>query len=196
MDSRLLSRDLEARANLKRSFQYILIASLATNVLLAAAYATADRSVREIFVPPEITQSFWVEGDKVSPEYLEQMGLFVVQLSKNVTPQSVDYQIAQLLRYAHPQSAADIERRAKAGALKIKGDNVSTTFSVRGVYLDGKTNRVAFGGFLDTWFGAQRVASIPKTFMVAFAPSGSKFFVKDLQETSEKDPFTPVAAPQ
>lgn len=196
MDAKLLSRDLEARANLKRSFQYILVASLATNVLMATAFATSDRSVREIFVPPEITQSFWVEGGKVSPEYLEQMGLFVLQLSKTVTPQSVDYQVAQLMRYAHPQAAADIERRAKAGALKIKADNVSSTFSVRGVYMDAKAHRVAFGGVLDTWFGTQRIASTPKTFMVAFASSGSKFFVKDLQETSEKDPFTPVAAAQ
>jgi conjugal transfer pilus assembly protein TraE len=198
MDARLLSRDLEARANLKRTFQLVLVASLVTNALLAAAWAMADRSVRYVFVPPEISQSFWVEGDRIGPEYLEQMGLFVLQLTKTVTPQSVDYQTSQLLRYAHPQAAADLERRTKAGALRLKGDNVSTTFGVRGVYRDPNPAnfRVAFGGTYDTWFGATRVGSVPKTFMVVFAPSGSRFFVKDLVETSEKDPFTPLAAPQ
>ena len=45
-----------------------------------------------------------MESDRVSSEYLEQMGYFLMQLTLNVTPQSVDHQAKLLLQYAAPAS--------------------------------------------------------------------------------------------
>ena len=83
-----LIRDIESRTGMGKIMQVILCIALLTNVLLAAVLLTMDRTVRTLFVPPEITKSFWVDGRKLSPEYLEQMGDWVVYNFATVTPSS------------------------------------------------------------------------------------------------------------
>ena len=84
------------RGNLDRSRRTIsfqaalLLASVAANIVTALIAYRLVGYERVIVVPPAVHKSFWVENDRVSAEYLEQMGYFLIQLALNVTPQSVD----------------------------------------------------------------------------------------------------------
>ena len=44
---------------------------------------------RTVLVPPEIRRSFWVSGDAVSREYLEEMAYWYAGMALNITPASV-----------------------------------------------------------------------------------------------------------
>ena len=70
-----LSADVAFRTGVRTFVQMMLLASLATNLLLAFAVATADRTHRETLIPPAINKSFWVDDRGASGEYIEQMGL-------------------------------------------------------------------------------------------------------------------------
>ena len=52
---------------------------------------------RIIVVPPSLEKSFWVSGNTVSREYLEQMGAFVAWLVLDVSPSSIRWKTETLL---------------------------------------------------------------------------------------------------
>ena len=73
------------------------------NLVLALFAVRLSGHERIVIVPPNIHKTFWVESDRVSSEYLEQMGYFLLQLTLNVTPQSVDHQAKLLLPFSEPR---------------------------------------------------------------------------------------------
>ena len=112
------------------SFQAVLLAgSIAANLVTALTAHRLIGSERVIVVPPAVHKSFWVENDKVSAEYLEQMAYFLIQLALNVTPQSVDYQSKLLLHYVAPASYGEIKTAMTIVGERLKRDSASTVFS-------------------------------------------------------------------
>jgi len=185
-----LSADVAFRTGVRTFVQMMLLASLATNLLLAFAVATADRTHRETLIPPAINKSFWVDDRGASGEYIEQMGLFLLQLSLNNTPVSAEYNARLLLKYASPSSYGELERAMLTLAKQLKDSNASTVFSVRNVTVSEKTQAVAFGGVLTTYIADKRVSEISKTYLVRFANSAGRAFVSELRETDPKQPFS------
>jgi conjugal transfer pilus assembly protein TraE len=84
-------------------FMRIAVGGLVLALLAnAGASLTVAGSERTILVPPEIHQSFWVSGQKVSGEYLQEMAYWYAGLALNITPHVADYQKNQFLKYAAP----------------------------------------------------------------------------------------------
>ena len=192
-----LMADVEARAGLTRLFQVVLGASLLTNILLAGVLLTMDRTVRTILAPPEINKTFWVDGRQLGPEYLEQMGAWIIQQYATVSPATVDYQNNLLLRYVHPSIHGDLAVRFQIGANRIKSENMSRVFMPREVRISEQGQSVAFIGALSTWIADKRVpADEIKAYLVTFDYDGSRTFIKELRETNAISPFDPPSAKQ
>jgi conjugal transfer pilus assembly protein TraE len=184
-----LSDDIAFRTGIKRAFQLFLAGSLLTNLLLAVALTMADRTHRETMVPPEIKKGFWVEDSKVSGDYLEQMGLFLVQLALNNTPISAEYNARTLLRYVGPASYGEIEKLLLGNAKRLKDDNASTVFAPSQVTASQNDNAVAFSGVFSTYISDKRVSQVQKDLLVKFGYSGGKVYILELRETDPKQPF-------
>ena len=185
-----ISADLEARTGIARAFQFLLAALAATSVLLALhVFLHQDRD-RVTFLPPQIEKGFWVEADQISRDYLDQMALFVLQLAYNVTPVSVDFQNAALLKYAAPEAHGGLEKAGRLAAERVKRDQISTLFSPRSVLHD-KANglRVAIQGELTTFVTDKASPPRAMTVLVAFRYDGGRTVVTSLKETSQDDPF-------
>ncbi|MCP5279430.1 MAG: type IV conjugative transfer system protein TraE [Thiobacillus sp.] len=190
-----ISADLEARIGIGRAMQ-LLVAVLALASLLLAlhVFLHQDRD-RVTFLPPQIERGFWVEADRVSRDYLDQMALFVLQLAYNVTPSSVDFQNAALLKYAAPEAHGALEKAGRLAAERVKRDQVTTLFSPRSVLHDQvDALRVAVTGELTTYVTDK--ASPPRaiTVLVAFRYDGGRTVVTTLKETTQDDPFGDQAA--
>ena len=184
-----LSDDIAFRTGIKRAFQLFLAGSLLTNLLLAVALTMADRTHRETMVPPEIKKGFWVEDSKVSGDYLEQMGLFLVQLALNNTPISAEYNARTLLKYVGPASYGEIEKLLLGNAKRLKEDNASTVFAPSQVTASDKENAVAFSGVFSTYISDKRVSQVQKDLLVKFGYSSGKVYILELRETDPKQPF-------
>ena len=190
-----LIADVEARAGVTKAFQMILAASLATNVFMAGAFLTMDRTVRTVLVPPEVTKTFWVDGRSIGPEYLEQMGSWVVSQYATVSPSTIDYQNATLLKYVHPSVHGELSVRFKMGANRLKAENMSKIFMPREVRVSEKGQGVAFIGNQVTFIADKRVpADELKAYLVMFDYDGSRVYIKEMRETSPTRPFDPPAA--
>lgn len=167
----------------------LLAGSMLANVALAAlAMHLADRE-RVIVVPPEIHKTFWVESGRASAEYLEQMAYFLVQLTLNVTPQSIDHQSRLLLRYAAPAAYGELRSALATAAERVKRDGASTVFSAQDIAVDERAQRVGVRGLLTTFISDRRVSEVSRGYLVELEYAGGRIFLKAFRETSANDPL-------
>ena len=166
----------------------LTVSMLATLLLAIHTLRQAGRE-RVVVVPPAIHKTFWVEAERVSPEYLEQMGYFLAQLTLNVTPQSVEHQSRLLLQYAAPASWGDLRTAMAANAERIKRDGASTVFSPQDLQVDERTQRVGLRGLLTTFISDRRVSEVSKGYAIELQYAGGRIFLKTFRETTPNDPL-------
>jgi conjugal transfer pilus assembly protein TraE len=167
----------------------LLVGSMLVNLVLAVFTMRLAGHQRIVVVPPNIHKTFWVESDRVSSEYLEQMGYFLMQLTLNVTPQSVDHQAKVLLQYAAPASFGELRTALLAAAERLKRDGASTIFSARDVLVDERALKVGVRGQLTTFISDRRVSDVSKGYAIELQYSGGRLFLKAFRETNPNDPL-------
>jgi conjugal transfer pilus assembly protein TraE len=167
----------------------LLAGSMLANLLLAILALHLSGRERVVLVPPTINKSFWVESERVSAEYLEQMAYFLLQLTLNVTPQSVEHQSRVLLQYAAPASYGDLRAVLTTAADRIKRDGASTVFSAQELSVDERTQRVGVRGLLTTFISDRRVSEVAKGYAIELQYAGGRTFLKTFRETNPNDPL-------
>jgi conjugal transfer pilus assembly protein TraE len=166
----------------------LAVSMLATLLLAAHTLRQAGRE-RVVVVPPAIHKTFWVEAERASPEYLEQMGYFLAQLTLNVTPQSVEHQSRLLLQYAAPASWGNLRTAMAANAERIKRDGAATVFSPQDLQVDERTQRVGLRGLLTTFISDRRVSEVSKGYAIELQYAGGRILLKTFRETNPNDPL-------
>lgn len=167
----------------------LLVGSMLVNLVLAVFAVRLAGHERVVVVPPTINKTFWVESDRVSAEYLEQMAYFLMQLTLNVTPQSVDHQSRVLLQYAAPASFGELRTALAAAAERLKRDGASTVFSAQDLAVDERALRVGVRGLLTTFISDRRVSEVSKGYAIELQYSGGRVFLKAFRETNPNDPL-------
>ena len=187
-------RDLD-RANLTIGAQNFTILGLLvlSLVLAGTAFSLVGRE-RIIVVPPTVSKSFWLDSEKVSGDYLDQMAIFLMHLILNVSPRSIDFQSKTLLQYAAPEAYAELKTAMAATGERLKRDNAVTIFQPVGLTIDEAGMRVAMNGTLATYIGDKRVSEVGKSYLVEFRYAGGKLYLSGFKETLTNDPFNSKAA--
>lgn len=184
-------------ANLEIRFMRLLVAGLTVVVLIeAAAMWRLVGAEKTVLVPPEINRSFWVSGNAVSKEYLEEMAYWYAGLALNITPAVSDYQNSLFLKYAAPSEYGRLQAEMGARAEFLKKNNAATQFSVRNIITNEKDLKVALSGVLVTWVSDKKVGERNATYLVGFKFMNGRLYVSDFKETSEQNPFGNPAGSQ
>ena len=184
-----LRSDLAGARRASTLLAILLAVSMLATLLLAIHTLRQAGRERVVVVPPAIHKTFWVEAERVSPEYLEQMGYFLAQLTLNVTPQSVEHQSRLLLQYAAPASWGDLRTAMAANAERIKRDGASTVFSPQDLQVDERTQRVGLRGLLTTFISDRRVSEVSKGYAIELQYAGGRIYLKTFRETNPNDPL-------
>jgi len=182
----------EDLASARRATTFLVVllgGSMLVNLALGILAARLAGRERVVVVPPTIHKTFWVESDRVSSEYLEQMGYFLMQLTLNVTPQSVDHQSKVLLQYAAPAAFGELRAALLAAAERLKRDGASTLFSAQDLIVDESGLRVGVRGQLATFVSDRRVSDVSKGYAIELQYSGGRIFLKAFRETNPNDPL-------
>jgi hypothetical protein len=86
------------------TFMRIAVGGLVLALLAnAGALLGVAGSERTVLVPPEVHKSFWVSGEKVSGDYLQEMAYWYAGLALNITPHVAEYQKGSLPQIRRPQ---------------------------------------------------------------------------------------------
>lgn len=168
---------------------FLITGSMLVNIVLAVFAVRLAGRERVVVVPPTIHKTFWVESDRVSAEYLEQMGYFLMQLTLNVTPMSVDHQAKLLLQYAAPASFGELRAALAAAGQRLKRDSASTVFSAQDVSVDERGLRVGVRGQLTTYISDRRVSDVSKGYAIELQYASGRVFLKAFRETNPNDPL-------
>lgn len=155
----------------------LLLASLLVNIALSVLSLRMSGRERIVLVPPSVHKSFWVDAERASAEYLQQMAYFLMQLTLNVTPHSVDHQSAVLLQYAAPAAYGELRSTMAANAARLKRDGASTHFSPRELFVDEATQRVGVRGQLTTYVSDRRVSEVSKAYAIELQYAGGRIYL-------------------
>ena len=74
-------------------------------VLMVMSGCLCFRSERIIVLPPEVKREFWVEGNRFSSEYLEEMAVYFLRLALDVNQSTLPCNIELLTRYSDVETA-------------------------------------------------------------------------------------------
>ena len=188
----------EDLASARRAFTFLLallLGSMLANLILAACAFRMTSHERVVVVPPSVHKTFWVEDERVSGEYLEQMGYFLMQLTLNVSPLSVDHQSKVLLQYAAPAAYGELRTALSSAAERLKRDGAATVFSPRDLIVDERALKVGIRGQLTTFISDRRVSEVAKGYAVEFQYTAGQIFLKSFRETNPNDPLETKPSP-
>lgn len=115
-------------------------------------------NTRIVIVPPTLKNEFWIEKGKASPEYLEQMSVFIATLAGNLSPRNAEYNVESLLGYIDDSRVMEVKDDLKAQALYIKKNNINQCFFPEHTSIDEPNQSVSILGRVTRHIGAIKVS--------------------------------------
>ena len=164
----------------KRAWQKVGMFSSITAFFMAALLLVVGKgSEKTILVPPVISKTFWVHGDEVAPEYIEQMSVYFVQLALNANPVNVDYQYNLLLQHVTPRAYSELKSELMLAAEKIKEDNIAQAFYPSEVSV--LENAATLKGRLVKMIGNKVTSDDFATYVIKFSYEGGRLYVSSFK---------------
>lgn len=151
---------------------------LALGLILNASFF--KKKERVIIVPPEIQKRFWVESNKVSPEYLEQMGVFFATLGGNLSPSNAAYNVKFLSNYIPSDVYSDIKTELSAQAHYIVKNNITQAFFPNAIKVIDGENRVLIEGNVVRNIGTTRISNEKMVFNIKFRVNNFSLLIEEL----------------
>ena len=147
---------------------------------------------RIIITPPLVHQSFWIDHDEVSPQYLSEMTNFFAQLRLTKTPESAAFQRETLLRYTDPSYYGTLNNELVAEEDHITASHISLAFYPVNVTVDVKQLTAWITGDLRSTVGDALLPSVRITYQVTYRYDEGRLLVKSFQEEKNRQEKTHV----
>jgi conjugal transfer pilus assembly protein TraE len=161
---------------------------LLTTVLLQSIFLFF-RNERIIISPPELHQSYWVEGDRFSESYLEEMATHFAHLLLDVSADSLLYQGEVVLRSVDASSYSRIRTKLLADVQKLKKENVTSRFEPKSAFIAKNSLEVQLKGTMTHYISGKAISAYDETFVIRFSAHKGKIYIKDfsLLDTKNKN---------
>jgi len=170
-------------------FLKVMLLLLAIGFILNANFL--KKKERIILVPPKLEKEVWVEKDKISPEYMEQMAIFFATLAGNISPSNAEYSAKILKEYISPERYPDFESEIVSQALYIKKNNIQQSFYPSEVKVEEDSNKVTVNGTVVRFIGQTKVSNEKMAYIIRFSHNNYKVmideFYADYLERKKKD---------
>lgn len=135
--------------------------------------AVVFKHEKTILVPAQISKSFWVQGDEVSKEYLEEMGVYMAKLLLDLSPGNVVHNHKALLRYASPEAYGSLKKQFLKEEEDYASLQLSTHFKPTSVAANPQTLEVEVKGILTSYVASQMIKTSSETVFLKFTSQGS-----------------------
>ncbi len=136
------------------------------------------RHERVIITPPQLSQGFWVEGNRFSPQYLEEMALHYAHFLLDVTEKTVLYQGEIILRYVVPESYGAFKAKLLEDEQKLKHHQVSTRFAPSDVLVSPDKLQVEISGELLSYVGDKKISQARETYKFQFQNRSGRLLIE------------------
>jgi conjugal transfer pilus assembly protein TraE len=143
------------------------------------------RSERVIILPPEVRREFWAEGNRLSPEYLEEQAVYMIHLALDVNQANLPYNTEILMRYADAETCSHLKNKFEKDIKKLKKNDASTRFDVKDVTVYPEKIIVHVEGRLNSFVGTKQINDQQETYEVSFKTFRGRLFLKNMKRIGE-----------
>lgn len=177
----------------KGALKLLAAGLLLSNVLLLIMLMSATgQAQKTIVVPPDFKRSFWVSGDTASPEYLEQMGMYYATLMLNYSPENIQYQTSQFLKFASPTVFGELSGKFTDDVGKVVRNQLSSVFYPQSVDIRGLA--VTFVGIQTVFVGKNITEQKQRKYRIDMEMGAQQPLVIAFQEIPIVDGKPPAVA--
>lgn len=145
------------------------------------------RHERIIVSPPELHQSYWVEGDRFSESYLEEMAVFFAHLLLDVSAESLLYQGEVVLRHVDAESYSRIRTKLFVDSAQLKKENATSRFQPKKAIVSRESMEVQLKGTMTQYVSGKDVSNFEETFVVRFSAKNGTIYLKDFALLATKN---------
>ena len=163
----------------------LILSSVLLVVLILETICLLFKQEKIIILPPELKREFWVEGNKFSPEYLEEQAVYMIHLALDVNQVSYPYNMEILMRYADMETCNYLREEFEKNHKKLKQNDASTRFDVKDVTVYPERNKVYIQGTMHNFIGSKVIKTKQETYMVEFKVFKGRLFFKELKKIEE-----------
>lgn len=165
----------------KRTWQQVgVFASLTSFVLATTLVVIGKGTEKTIITPPTVSKTFWVDGDQISPEYVEQMADYFAGLALSANPANVKYRHQMLLQYVAPGAYGALKPELEYAADKMVRDSVSQAFFPTNIRVKGTEANLT--GRMITSIGDKVTSEKVVNYIVKFKYDSGRLFVDKFQQ--------------
>ena len=143
---------------------------------------------RIIISPPELKNSYWVEGNQFSPSYIEEMSLFFAHLLLDVTEASIGWQGSVILRYVIPESYGAVKAKILEDEKRLKKEQLSLHFKATTFKLDANQVLAEITGDLISYVGSKKIAQVRETYQLKLQNRSGRLLIESFSLLKTEKP--------
>ncbi|HDM76873.1 MAG TPA: hypothetical protein ENG51_10435 [Deltaproteobacteria bacterium] len=166
-----------------RFLKLLIFAFMIVIIAEAGLMVVLSKRVRILVVPAVVNRKFFVEGEKASPEYIELMAEYAVDLLKSFTPKTVKVRRHDFLKLVSPQFYHTIETKLMTEADEYITYDVSSFFIRQQTQI--KDDKVIIHGILKKFMGKKALPQKHMVCIVYFRIHQGRFEVTGYEEMDE-----------
>jgi conjugal transfer pilus assembly protein TraE len=162
-------------------FQRNALAGLGLSLLVVVimqSFLLFFKSPQTIILPPETKQSFWVEGNRFSPIYLEEQGMYFAHLLFDVSPSNILAQGEILLRYVDSAHHGEFKTHLFKEEQRLKRDNLSLSFAAVECEVFPSELAVEVTGDLNGYVASKKISTHRENYRLEFSSLKGRLFLK------------------
>lgn len=160
------------------------LAGLSLALLLIALLQTVFlflKKERMIVSPIDAKQSYWVEGNRFSPSYLEEMALFFCHLLLDITESNIIPQGEVLLRHISPNAYGAFKTRLLEDEERLKKEQLSLHFAPQEIQLFPDSLTVEISGDLMSYVSREKISQARETYRLMFEHRLGRLFLNSFK---------------
>lgn len=119
-------------------------------------------------VPPEIRHSYQIGAHYANRDYFLDMGSYALDRLLNTTPETVEYNNGVILKMADPAGYAALKTILDAAALKIKKEQISTTWIPERAEFNEDLKQVKIGGKRKVFLAGHLASTQDQVYVIDF----------------------------
>ena len=166
------------------SMQRNSLAGLSLSLLVIAvlqSFLLLFKNSQTIILPPEVKQSFWVEGNRFSPIYLEEQGMYFTHLLLDVSASNILAQGEILLRYVESRHYGEFKNRLFQEEQRLKRDNLALNFTATECEVFPTEMAVEITGDLNGYIASKKISNHRETYRLEFSGVKGRLFLKSFK---------------
>lgn len=177
-------KNIEARNNLLKFIVLLLVIGIFLQSMFSIYTMNKQRTV---VIPSHVEKEFSIQGNKASPEYINMMAKYVVELKENFTPATIKDRFAEFLSFIAPQAYGKIKVSLLTDIDKYIQYSASSWFTTQDVRIKG--DRVYITGVKKSFIQNKQAESRQVRFMITYKINSGKFEVVKYEEVDASKPI-------